>query len=411
MMNSIQQAIKGVHLRHIPPTAVPIRNSDVTRAALALVNPTSSFKMLRAQLSEQTGTVNCYTTSSGRSALMIILLTLKRLSNRKEVVLPAYTCPTVAQVVLKAGLVPIVCDVSPKTLDLDREHLKKAANNKPLAIIPTHLYGIPSKVSDLIILGQESGAYIIEDACQAYGARIDGQMVGTHGDFGYYSFGRGKCIPAGGGGVIVTREQYSKAIAETFKRTSSTVTKWDLGAIGGILAYRMATTPFGWWFVARSRANPANDGMNVEALPPVSMDQLSAIKARIAASIMNRNDEIIAARQHAADNLTQLVSGYSFLRFPQISDNVEPAYLRFPIVLDSENRARILQNLLHKAGIGVSKSYSRTVPDLFSKWLDQPPSNFPGAAVLAERLLTLPTNQHFEESDQLKIRQVLDSID
>jgi perosamine synthetase len=243
---------------HLPPTAVSITLDDIRCSITALIEPKYALEEFVDALVHRVVNSNCYLTDSGRSALLLILLTIKNRSQRTKVILPAYSCPTVAQAVLQAGLQPVFCDMSTDTLDMDRGHLQELVDDQTLAIIPTHLYGLPMNVRDLIAIGRASGIHIIEDAAQAFGAEIGGKPVGTIGDFGFYSMGRGKCIPTGHGGIILARDAFAGDLKKTISETVSGKTKPEIASIISYLAYGLATTPFGWWFIVRSPLNPAN---------------------------------------------------------------------------------------------------------------------------------------------------------
>ena len=180
---------------HLPPTAVPIQVSDIKSAIKGVKDPHNCYRDFKSALQDAIGTKHCFLTSSGRAALLLILLTLKRQSNRQKVILPAYTCPTVVQAISQAGLHPLFCDLDPSTLGFDREQLKPLLTEKVLAIIPTHLYGLVEEIKDLIEMCSYLGIHIIEDAAQAFGAFSSGQSVGCSGDFGFFSLGFGKSIP------------------------------------------------------------------------------------------------------------------------------------------------------------------------------------------------------------------------
>ena len=104
-------------LRHLPPTAVPISVKDVWRGLTALLDPAASLERFRGAIATLTGSESCFLVSSGRAALTVTLLALKRLADRTHVVIPAYSCPTVVQSILAACLEPVFCDVSPQTLE------------------------------------------------------------------------------------------------------------------------------------------------------------------------------------------------------------------------------------------------------------------------------------------------------
>jgi dTDP-4-amino-4,6-dideoxygalactose transaminase len=339
--------------------------------------------------------------------LAIILLALKRLSERLRVVIPAYGCPTVVQAILASGLEPVFCDVLPRTLELDPAALDSLVMGEPLAVVPTHLYGLVQDVTDLQSLGRRHGFFVVEDAAQAFGAMADGQMAGTRGDAGFFSLGRGKCLPVGHGGVIVANERCSQAVAETVEPWSGCKEPpfQSLQALLMFMGYGLATRPMGWWFIVHTALNPASEGMDLNALPPIRMHGLSAVQAAIGHSILSRLDREQAIWRRNARHLAAILAEFDFVQQPGVAEGTEPVFLRFPFVVDSPERARVLYDRLWKKGIGVSRSYLRTLPDLYSERLALDASGFPGAARLAECLLTLPTHSFLREKDFRRIAQ------
>ena len=148
------------------------------------------------------GVSKCVLANSGRALLYLLLEALKRKDGgiRVEVLVPGYTCYSVAASIAKAGLIIRVYDLDPATLQPDFNSLRKSTSGKTLAIIFQHLFGIPTPVDEFEEIAQKTGTPLIEDAAQALGGSIDGHLLGTIGDFGFYSFGRGKPLPIGGGG-------------------------------------------------------------------------------------------------------------------------------------------------------------------------------------------------------------------
>ncbi len=397
--------------RHLPPTAVPIQGSDLRSGLASILNSNGAVARFRTLLAERTGSPGCYLVSSGRAALTVILLALKRLSARSRVVVPAYGCPTVPQAVLRAGLEPVLCDVSPLTLDLDRAALRHLINSDLLAIVPVHLYGLAQDVTDLMAVGREFDIFVIEDAAQAFGARLKGRMVGNWGDAGLYSLGRGKCLPTGHGGIIVSRGRCATAISEVVREIVRDAPEWDIGSLALFLGYGLATRPRGWWFVVRTPLNPAKRGMDLRKLPPIRLIELSAVQAGIGASIVARLDEIHKARRENAGRLMDELTELHFVTLPEISPGAEPVFLRLPMVVDGEERANKLFDLLWREGIGVSRSYRRTLADLFSDTLCSNGKDFPGASRLATCLLTLPTHSYLKEGDISRIVRAFQNVD
>ena len=357
------------------------------------------------------GIKTCFMVSSGRAALTLILLAAKHSSDRTEVIIPAYGCSTVTQSILAADLKPICCDVSPKTLDLDRRDLFKLLTDNTLAIIPTHLYGFAQDISDLLEIGHLQEIFIIEDAAQSFGASVNDNSVGTFGDAGFFSLGRGKCLPTGHGGLIVAQEVLTNRIEGIFHEFLEPITSYDIKSLILYTAYGAAILPVFWRFIVRSYFNPANEGMEFEALPDIAIREFSKTQAGIGSSILNRYEEINRVRSLNALRMMSEIHELETVRLPEIHQNTYPVFLRLPIICNNQHQSDKIFDLLNQCGIGVSKSYTRTIPDVYSNYLEIPMNNFPGASHLAKCLLTLPTHQYVRENDFSIIMEVLTILD
>jgi perosamine synthetase len=390
---------KNRSFRHVPPTAVPAARTDLWSGLAALADREGALERFRSALMNRAGSSHCYLVSSGRAALTVILMGLKRLNGGSRVILPAYGCPTVPQAVLSAGLQPVFCDVCPETLDLDASALKRLVSKDVLAIVQVHLYGLAQDVEPLLEMGREHEIFLIEDAAQAFGATLRGCQVGTIGDAGLYSLGRGKCLPTGHGGVIVAQERCAAAIGEVIRESVRPSPSWDVGSLALFLGYGLATHPRGWWFVTRSPLDPARRATDLQSLRPIRLTGLSAVQAGIGASILGRVDAVQAVRRRNASLLMNALSGFYFVSFPEISQGAEPVFLRLPIVVDDEERADRLLDLLRRRGIGAGRPYRIPLPYLLDDAPQLEDRDFPGASLLSSRLLTLPTHPYLDEDD------------
>lgn len=389
----------GRYFRHLPPTAVGVEWNDFSSGFASLFHPESSRESFRSTIKEISGSPVCELVTSGRSALALILLSLKSLSNRSKVILPAYSCSTVVQSVLAAELTPVFCDLSLHNLDLDRVMLHQLMDDDILAIVPTHLYGLAQDISDLVELGRQNGFYVIEDAAQSFGAMAGGKLVGTLGDAGFFSLGRGKCIPSGHGGVIIANERCASAITNTVRQEVAKSSRRDLGSMAAFLGYAIATRPFSWWVIDHSPLNPADQGMDISSLPAIEFKEMTAVQAGIGSSILERSPKITKSRRENANLLIKLLSEFNFVKFPEVSPLSNPVFLRLPFIVDQKSRGTVLFKSLKRQGIGVSKSYYRTLPDLYAETIESNPGDFPGADRIAECLYTLPTHTYLNEND------------
>ena len=135
-------------LRLVSPAGAPLPAHAVLSSALR--GPKDRGDLIEL-LRDSLGIRHLFTVSSGRAALTILLNALKKCSDRREVVIPAYTCFSVPSAVVRAGLVIRLCDVDPKTLDLDQNALARLDLDMVLCIIASSLYGMPA---DLVALGK-----------------------------------------------------------------------------------------------------------------------------------------------------------------------------------------------------------------------------------------------------------------
>jgi dTDP-3-amino-3,4,6-trideoxy-alpha-D-glucose transaminase len=141
---------------------------------------------------------------SGTEALVLSLQALG-IGRGDEVILPANTFIATAEAVSAVGATPRLVDVDPVTGLLTAEIAQRAMGPKVRCIIPVHLYGATVDMDPILELAREARVAVLEDACQAHGARYRGRRVGTLGHIGCFSFYPAKNLGAwGDGGAVVT---------------------------------------------------------------------------------------------------------------------------------------------------------------------------------------------------------------
>jgi dTDP-4-amino-4,6-dideoxygalactose transaminase len=123
-----------------------------------------------------------------------------------EVVLAGYDYPGNFRSIEAIGAVPVLVDVSPAMWLLDLEQLAQASGSKIRAVIVSHLHGGLVPMRRVVEMAHERGWSVVEDACQAPGAIVEGRPAGSWGDAGTFSFGGSKLLTAGRGGALVTRD-------------------------------------------------------------------------------------------------------------------------------------------------------------------------------------------------------------
>jgi len=153
--------------------------------------------------------------SSGTVAVEIALRGLG-IESGDEVALAAYDFPGNFRAIEAVGARPVLVDVDPRTWSLDAAALAEAMSAKVRCIIASHLHGGMADMPAICRVASEHGATVIEDACQAQGARVYGRIAGTWGDVGVLSFGGSKLLTAGRGGALVMRDAMVHQRAKIF---------------------------------------------------------------------------------------------------------------------------------------------------------------------------------------------------
>ncbi|MCA9993509.1 MAG: DegT/DnrJ/EryC1/StrS aminotransferase family protein [Anaerolineales bacterium] len=382
--------------RHLPPTAAPLSWSQWAagwqRPRPGLPPRSPSFA---TQLATYLGVPACFTAASGRTALYLLLASLQAAHpGRDQVLLPAYTCPSLVKVILDVGLQPRLVEMSPETLDYAPGRVAQALSKRTLALIYVHPFGLALPVTTLLDAVHAAGAVLIEDAAQALGARWQGQQVGTWGDFGLYSLGPGKPLSAGGGGIVsANRPELAAALAAAWEQLPAAPARASLLAQARLAAFQLAFTPAGWWLASKIGLHKVG---NNEASWGYARRGLSRAQAQVGAALLPGLAASNARRLANAHRLMTILAADERLTWPRPGTGAEPFYLRLPVLAANEAQREQLHHTLWSAGIGVGRMYERTLAGWFPQLASHP---FPGAEAIAGRLLTLPTHHYLADAD------------
>lgn len=151
------------------------------------------------------GTEAAIAVSNGTVALQLALAALD-IGPGDEVIVPALTFAATASAVVHAGATPVFADVNPETWVIGAPQIEAVLTRRTRAIIPVHLYGYPCPMPEINGLARQYGIKVIEDAAEALGATVNGQIVGTFGDAATFSFFGNKTVTTGEGGAILFRD-------------------------------------------------------------------------------------------------------------------------------------------------------------------------------------------------------------
>ncbi len=382
--------------RTVPPAAAPLSWRDLWHGVAGACSPARSVRALEREIREHFGVRHVFLVSSGTAALTLALEALKSLSRRREVVIPAYTCFSVPAAVVRAGLRPVPCDIDPATFDFDHALLEEKLNADTLCVIAHHLFGIPSDMERIGALCAPRGAFVVEDAAQAMGAQDKGRALGTMGDLGVFSLGRGKNITCGSGGIVVTsRDEIARAVSARCRRLEAPRPAEGLKDLVQLMLMAVFIRPRLYWIPA---AVPFLRLGQTIYPRRIRLARLSGMKAGLLRDWRGHLLRSNRARSESALYFSQR------LPLPVAREGVHP-YLRLPVLVASATERDRIHALSQKRGLGISVAYPTAVDGIPEIRAHVGGQRFPSAQRVAERLLTIPTHHWLSEKDKRAIAE------
>jgi perosamine synthetase len=362
--------------RTIAPAETTI---PVSAFLTALLGKGGSF---HNELSDYLGTPHCLLGSSGRALLALLLKKLKEKDKdgRREVLIPGYTCYSVASSVARAGLKIRVYDLDPSTFSPDLDSLRKAAHGRTLAVIAQHLFGIPTPLEGVREVARERGMYLIEDAAQALGGSVNGLCLGGQGDFGLYSFGRGKPLPLGCGGALTAKD------GEILEQIEIKHQESGYGCFAAAAVTQVVSKPYLYWV---AETLPLGLGETVFN-PHFSISCMPGLMDGLGASAIKTLHKLNDHRRRIAMRYGQILADPLTVK---TGENARAVYTRFPVKAGPKSISKELKQL------GIRRMYPRAIADeeiIREHFADQGMST-PGASKIAQTLITLPTHSGIDE--------------
>jgi perosamine synthetase len=194
------------------------------------------------EIAEYTGAKHAVAVVNGTAALHISLI-LAGVGKDDEVLVPGLTFAATANAICYAGAIPHFVDseeetfgICPNALEIYLSKICEIKNNtcintqtgrKITAIIPVHIFGHPCKIEQLVSVAKKFNLKVVEDAAESLGSYYKGQHTGTFGKLGIISFNGNKIITTGGGGMIITDDEYLAHQAKHLTTTAKVPHKWE----------------------------------------------------------------------------------------------------------------------------------------------------------------------------------------
>jgi CDP-4-dehydro-6-deoxyglucose reductase, E1 len=289
------------------------------------------------RLANYLGVKSLITVNSGSSANLVAFSTLTspRLGDRAikqgdEVISVAAGFPTTVNPILQFGAVPVFVDVDLATHNIDASKIEDAISHKTRAIILAHSLGNPFNLEVVTALCRKYQLWLVEDCCDALGARYNGQLVGTFGDIATLSFYPAHHITMGEGGAVFTNNPELRLIAESFRdwgRDCYCAPGKD-NTCGKRFCWKLGDLPEGY----DHKYTYSHLGYNLK---------ITDMQAACAVAQLDRLDEFIATRKTNFTYLKHRLAGCSeFLHLPKATPNSDPSWFGFPVVLEPTSGIR-----------------------------------------------------------------------
>ncbi|MCG6956896.1 MAG: DegT/DnrJ/EryC1/StrS family aminotransferase [Gemmatimonadetes bacterium] len=322
---------------------------------------------LESEIASYLGSAHAVGCASGTDAL---LLPLKALSAApgSDVIVPSFTFFATAGAVWNAGFRPVFCDVDPDTFNVTAGTLEAAWTEATVAVVPVHLFGQMAPMGEILELARSRGAFVLEDAAQAIGARSADGVAGTVGDAGAFSFFPTKNLGGFGDGGIVTTNDAE--LAEKLVK---------LRVHGGRQMYHHEMV-----------------GTN---------SRLDALQAAILRVKLRHLDDWADARQANARLYAQLLGDLDMVRLPHVAEGSHHVYNQFTVRVP---RRDDLREHLGARGIGSGVYYP--VPlhlqECFHA-LGGKEGDIPATETLCQEVVSLPI---YPELGEERVAEVADAV-
>ena len=340
-----------------------------------------------------TGASHAVATSSCTTALHIAVAALG-LSPGDEVIVPAFTWISTANVVEYMGATPIFCDVDLETYNVLPEAVAAAVTPRTVGIIPVHLFGLAADLDPLLELARQHDLWVVEDAACSLDGWYRGRHTGTFGDFGCFSFHPRKSITTGEGGMITTQRMDRDELCRSLR---------DHGA-------------------ARSDHQRHNEDRSflLSHYPYLGFNfRMTDIQGALGRAQMGRLSEIMSGRRKVAARYDELLAGVDWLRTPVVPDGLVHGYQAYVTLFAPEDpslanlerlhsRRNAVMGTLEAQGIATRQgTHAAALQTYYAEKYRIRPESFPNAWTADRLTLALPLYPQLSPQEQQTVVSAL----
>jgi len=326
------------------------------------------------KVSKYIGVKHVVANSSCTSGLMLIM---KGLGLRGEVILPSFTFHATAHAVVWNNLKPVFVDCDLETYTIDPAAVEKAITPATSAIIGVHIFGNPCPVNDLQKIASKNSLRLIYDAAHGFGTKFHGKNVGGFGDAESFSLSPTKLLTAGEGGIVATNND----------------------EIAGKIR-------IGRNYGDSGDYDPAFSGLSAR------MNEFNALLGIESLNMLEKN---VVRRNKMVKLYIKLLSKLPGIGFQNILEGNRSSYKDFSVLID-EKTFGLSRDVLYRAllaeNIVVKKYFDPPVHKIsaFSAIRKDGENMFPNTMKISQNSLSLPLYSHIEEKIVIKICKAVSRI-
>lgn len=347
---------------------------DTLRSGWITTGPkTHKFEEL---IKEYAGCRYAVALNSCTAALFLALESLG-IGDGDEVITSPVTFAATANVIIHRGAKPVFADIEPDTLNINPDEIRKKITGRTKAIMPVHMAGQPCKMDEIRSIASEHGLFVIEDAAHAIGAEYKGRRIGAGSTAACFSFYPIKNLTTIEGGILATDNE---DLAE----------KARLMSLHGLSK--------GAW----QRYSPSGD-IHWDVLYPGYKYNMTDVQASLGIHQIKKLDNFLEKRRSYANIYKDAFFEHKELSLPSTIDGVRHAHHLFIVMLELDrvglSRDEFVR-ALRAENIGTGIHFrSLHLHTYYKEAFGFKPSDFPVAADISERILSLPLYPKMSEAD------------
>ncbi len=327
---------------------------------------------LERLVARRVGAASAFATSSATTGLHLALHALG-VGPGDEVVIPDFSFPATANVVVQQGAVPVFVDIDPATFNLDPSLLEAAITERTRAIMPVHAFGLAADMDAITAIAASRGLPVVEDAACALGAEYHGREAGSLGTAGVFSFHPRKIITTGEGGMVTTSDA---ALAERIAVLRSH------GAVRG--SHFMSFVDAGYNY------------------------RLSDVHAAIGLAQWGRLEHILERRRALAAAYDGILADVDGVVTPTQPEGLRHTYQSYVIMLDTDiDRDRVIDEMRARDVETTLGTYSMHLQPYFRERFGIADEELPAATRAHRSALTLPLYPQLEQAELELVAEAL----